>query len=208
MKRVRLIIATGIIGTFTWLNWWIIPPMGLFHMSLSDLPLPENGYALVFFQEGKSINAATLNMLKTGWSIIWFTWPFAMTGLLFGMIIGYPLGELARKKLAIEQASEEAIHLNEELFMAAQEREAFTEKTLKKMHIINAETRRMQEEISQKEQNIFTMKVTAEAELEAAAGFRKRAVSLRKELNKARAKIRRLEKKTLTRQENSQKPID
>ena len=87
--------------------------------------------------------------------------------------------------------------MNEELFMAAQEREAFTEKTLKKIRIINAETRRMQEEISQKEQNIFTMKVTAEAELEAAAGFRKRAVSLRKELNKARAKIRRLEKKDL-----------
>jgi len=193
MNRVRFIIATGIIGTFIWLSWWVVPPMGLFHMSLSDPPLPENGYALVFFQEGKSINAATLNMLKTGWSIIWSTWPFAMTGLLFGVIIGYPLGELARRKLAIEQASEEAIHLNEELFMAAQEREAFTEKTLKKMQIINAETRSMQEEISQEKQDIFTMKVTAEVELEAAAGFRKQAVSLRKELNKARSKIRRLE---------------
>ena len=69
MNRIRFIIAAGIIGTFIWLNWWIVPPMGLFHMSLSDPPLPENGYALVFFQEGKSINAATLNMLKTGWSV-------------------------------------------------------------------------------------------------------------------------------------------
>ena len=195
MNRARFIIATGIIGIFIWLNWWIVPPLGLFHMSLSDPPLPENGYALVFFQEGKSINAATLNMLKTGWSIIWSTWPFALTGLLSGVIIGYPLGELARRKLAIEQASEEAIHLNEELFMAAQEREAFTEKTLKKMQIINAETRSMQEEISLEKQDIFTMKESAEAELEAAAGFRKRVISLRKELNKARAKIRRLENK-------------
>ncbi len=195
MNRARFIIATGIIGTFIWLNWWIVPPMGLFHMSLSDPPLPENGYALVFFQEGKSINAATLNMLKTGWSIIWSTWPFAPTGLLFGVIIGYPLGELARRKLAIEQASEEAIYLNEELFMAAQEREDVTEKTLKKMQIINAETRSMQKQISLEKQDIFTMKESAEAELEAAAGFRKRVISLRKELNKARAKIRRLENK-------------
>jgi len=87
------------------------------------------------------------------------------------------------------------IHLNEELFMAAQEREDFTEKTLKKMQIINAETRSMQEVISLEKQDIFTMKESAEAELEAAAGFRKRVISLRKELNKARAKIRRLENK-------------
>jgi hypothetical protein len=193
MNRVRFIIAIGIIGAFVWLHWWVVPPIGLFHMSLSDPPLPENGYALVFFQEGKSINAATLSMLKTGWSAIWPTWPFAMTGLLFGLMIGYPLGELARRKLAIEQASEEAIQLNEELFMAAQERDCNTEKTLEKMQIINTETRSMQEDISQEKQEIFVMKVTAEAELEAAAGFRKQTVSLRKELNKARAKIRRLE---------------
>lgn len=79
--------------------------------------------------------------------------------------------------------------------MAAQEREDFTEKTLKKMQIINAETRSMQEVISLEKQDIFTMKESAEAELEAAAGFRKRVISLRKELNKARAKIRRLENK-------------
>ena len=79
--------------------------------------------------------------------------------------------------------------------MAAQERDTFTEKTLKKMQIINAETRSMQEEISLEKQDIFTMKERAEAELEAAAGFRKRVISLRKELNKTRAKIRRLENK-------------
>jgi len=61
------------------------------------------------------------------------------------------------------------------------------------LQIINTETRSIQEEISQEKQEILVMKVTPEAELEAAAGFRKQTVSLRKGLNKARAKIRRLE---------------
>ncbi|HIP38624.1 MAG TPA: hypothetical protein EYG88_04465 [Desulfocapsa sulfexigens] len=195
MNRIRLIVATGIIGGFVWLNWWVVPPMGLFHMSLIDPPLPANGYALVFFHDGKSINAATLNMLKTGWSIIWHIWPFAVAGLFSGLMIGYPLGELAGRKLAIAQASDEAIRLSEELFMATQEREVIAENTLKKVQVLNTEARGLQKKISQEKQKIFVMKVTAETELEAAQGFRQRNASLRKELNKARAKIRRLEKR-------------
>jgi len=194
MNRVRLIVATGIIGGFVWLNWWVISPMGLLRMSLTDPPLPANGYTLVFFRDGKCINATTLNMLKTGWSIIWHVWPFAVAGMFSGLMIAYPLGELAGRKLAIAQASDEAIRLNEELFMATQEREVIAENTLKKVQVLNTEVRSMQKKISQEKQKIFVMKVTAEAELEAAHGFRQRNASLRKELNKARAKIRRLEK--------------
>ncbi len=194
MNLVRFVVATGIIGGFVWLNWRVVPPMGLFRMELFDPSLPANGYVLVLFRDGKSISATTLNMLKIGWSTIWHVWYFVMAGLLFGLMIGYPLGELARRKFAIAQASDEAIRLGEELFMATQEREVIAENTLKKVQVFNAETRSMQKKISQEKQEIFEMKVTAETELEAAQGFRQRNASLRKEINKARAKIRRLEK--------------
>ena len=48
--------------------------------------------------------------------------------------------------------------------------------------------------LGQEQQEIFVMKINAETKLEAAEGFRHRTASLRKELNKAKAKIRRLEK--------------
>ena len=132
MNRVRFIIATGIIGAFCWLSWWVVPPMACFTCRCPIHLFPKMGMHLFFFKK-ETCNRAGVGGGHSFW--------------------------------------------NEELFIAAQEREAFTEKTLKKMQIINTETRSMQEEISQEKQDIFTMKVTAEAELEAAAGFRKQAVS-------------------------------
>jgi hypothetical protein len=42
--------------------------------------------------------------MKLG-SIIRVGWPFTLGGLLFGVAVGYPAGELARRKLAVEQLS-------------------------------------------------------------------------------------------------------
>lgn len=70
MNQVRILVGVLILAGFVWLNWWVVPPIGLFHMAMSDPSLPENGYALIFFCDGKGIDATALSMLSTGWATI------------------------------------------------------------------------------------------------------------------------------------------
>ncbi|MCJ7603796.1 MAG: hypothetical protein MUO63_20150 [Desulfobulbaceae bacterium] len=205
LKIVRITLAVAVMAGLSWLNWWVVPTLGMFRMALSDPPLPENGYSLISFREGKSIEATALDMLKTGWPIVWQVWPFVVFGLLLGIIIGYLLGELARRKFAIDEASAYAIRLGEELRAEAYEMYLSAKKALKEAQELDARTRSMKAELMLEKQEIFAMKVTAEAELEAAQGWRQKVDSLQKELANARAKIRRLSEKS-GRQPN--KPID
>lgn len=198
MKVVRFLVAAGIIAGIIWLNWWVVTTLGIFTMTLDDPPLPENGYAIVQFRDGKGIEACVLTMLKSGWSIIVEIWPFALACLLSGLAIGYPLGELARRKFAIDQASEEAISLSEYVLQEAHHRERCAENTLNEARNIHEKTKHMKAELSLKEQEVYEMKVDAEIKLEAAQLFRQRANATQEELNKAKAKIRRLEKKKIT----------
>ncbi len=76
MNPVRILVGILILAGFVWLNWWVVPPIGLFHMAMSDPSLPDNGYVLIFFRDGKCIDATALSMLRTGWATIWHLWPF------------------------------------------------------------------------------------------------------------------------------------
>ena len=195
MTLVRVFVAAGIIAGFIWLHWWVVPTLGIFTMTLDDPPLPENGYAIVQFSDGKGTEACVLTMLKSGWSIIGEIWPFALACLLSGLAIGYPLGELARRKFAIDKASEEAISLSEYVLHEAHHRELCAENTLNKARDIHEKMINMKAELSLKKQEIYEMKVDAEIKLEAAQLFRQRADAMQKELDKAKAKIRRLKGK-------------
>lgn len=199
MKVVRIIVAVGIIAGTIWLNWWVMPTLGIFTMTLHNPPLPENGYAIVQFSDGKGTEACVLTMLKLGWSIIGEIWPFALACLLSGLALGYPLGELARRKFAIDKASEEAISLSECVLQEAHHRERCAENTLNKARDIHEKTKHMKAKLSLDEQEVYKMKVDAKIKLEAAQLFRQRADTMKKELDKAKAKIRRLEGKKLQR---------
>jgi hypothetical protein len=48
-------------------------------------------------------------MIEVGWAGILTAWPYVFIGLLFGVMVGYPLGELARRRFFIEKASKEAL---------------------------------------------------------------------------------------------------
>ena len=195
MKVVRILVAVGIITGLIWLNWWVVPTLGIFTMTLEDPPLPENGYAIVQFNDGKGTEACVLTMLKFGWSTIGEIWPFALACLLSGLAIGFPLGELARQKFAIDKASEEAITLSEEVLQEAHQRELYAENTLNEARDIHEQTKHMKAKLKLEEQEVYEMKVDAGIKLEAAQLFRQRADATQKELDKAKAKIRRLEKK-------------
>jgi len=195
MKVVRILVAAGIIIGIVWLNWLVVPTLGIFTMTLDDPPLPENGYAIVQFNDGKGIQACVLTMLKLGWSIIGEIWPFALACLLSGVAIGYPLGELTRRKFTIDQASKEAISTSEYVLQEAHQRELYAENTLNEARDIHEKTKHMKAKLKLEEQEVYEMKVDADIKLEAAQLFRQRADSMQEELNKAKAKIRRLSKK-------------
>lgn len=195
MNQVRILVGVLILAGFVWLNWWVVPPIGLFHMAMPDPSLPDNGYALIFFRDGKGIDATALSMLSTGWATIRHVWPFFIAGLFTGVMIGYTLGELARQEFSVDQASDEAIRLSEELLVESRERDFSAEIKLEKARDLKNKTRALQEKIYREQQEIWQMKETAETELEAAQGFRQRATSLEKELYKVRGHIRRLKKK-------------
>ncbi|MGB3647245.1 MAG: hypothetical protein WBF36_05005 [Desulfobulbales bacterium] len=200
---VRFMIAAGIIAGFIWLHWWVVPTLGIFTMTLDDPPLPENGYALVQFSDGKGREACVLSMLKSGWSIIEEIWPFALACLLSGLAIGYPLGELARRKFAIDKASEEAISLSEYVLHEAYHRELCAENTLNKARDIHEKIINMKVDLSLKKQEFYEVKADSEIKLEAAQLFRERADAMQKELDKAKTKIRRLKGKYPSRAGNS-----
>jgi hypothetical protein len=195
MKVVRIFVAAGIFAGLIWLNWWVIPTLGIFTMTLEDPLLPENGYAIVQFNDGKGTEACVLTTLKLGWSIIVEIWPFALACMLLGLATGYPLGELARRKFAIDKASKEAITLSEEILHEAHQRDLYAEKTLNEARDIHEQTKHLKTKLKLEEQEIYRMKVDADIKLEAAQLFRQRADSMQEELNKAKAKIRRLSKK-------------
>lgn len=181
-----------------WLSGWIIPRLGLFHMALDDSEFPKNGYSLVYFEGGKPVNAIALTMVKTDWSIVWQVWPFVVFGFLVGVSTGYPLGELTRRKFVVDQASEDSIELSKEILLDAREREHIAQQYV-------AQAQRMQADLEEERREVAAKKYTAELYMEKAQEIRQENDSLQKELNKAKAKIRRLEGKGNT---GKAKPVD
>lgn len=86
MKTVRILVVITIIAGFIRLFFWVLPTLGIFHFEPADPPLPVNGASLVIFKNGKSIDAVSLSMLKTGWSVVGEGWPL----VIIGVMVGYP----------------------------------------------------------------------------------------------------------------------
>jgi len=93
-KTYRLAIIVGMIACFLWLFYRVIPSSGFFRLSVFGAPFVENGASIVFFKEGKNINAYSLSSYTLGWLVIKDTWPL----ILFGILLGYPLGEYVSGK--------------------------------------------------------------------------------------------------------------
>ena len=195
MRLARLVVASVVCMGFAWLYRYTGPLFWMFRLDLNACLSHKTGAFPAFMGDQAVTAIYSMNMLGTGWSIVKTVWPFVVFGLLLGLAIGYPLGELARRKYAIEQASDEAIRLSENLYFDAQQRERRGEKTLEKVRDIYAETIQMKEELAREQHEAYIMKSTAETELEAVEGIRKKNAILHAELVKAKAKIQRLEKK-------------
>lgn len=201
MTLARLLVAAAILAGIAWLHWYTAPMFGVFRLNMDEPSFPATGFVLALFEDRACTAAYSLSMVATGWLTIRAAWPFVAVGLIVGVTIGYPIGELVRRKLAVEQMSRDAVRLSEEIRGDAREMEIRAQLTLDKAHSIYAETREKQKKLALEGQKIFAMKMIAETELEAVEGWRQKIAFLEKELVKAQAKIRRQENK-------AGKPVD
>lgn len=195
MKPARLVLATIIFAGFAWLYWHTGPLFGVFSLNLDGPPFPRNGAILAFMENQTCVAAYSLNMLETGWSIIRVGWPFVLAGLFVGLAAGYSVGELVRKKFAVEQLSRDAVRLIKEIREDAHEIELLAQNTLEKALSLCEENWEMKKRLEGERREIQNREMIASTELEAVEGFRKQNATLHAELVKAKAKIQRLEKK-------------
>ena len=163
-------------------------------MALYDSEFPESGYSLVYYRAGKAVNATALSMVKTDWGVVLQVWPFIELGFLIGMTAGYPLGEVARRKYAIDRASREAVLQGEALRDEADRKLLRVENTLREAYAQEARVKRMQEELSVEQHEVYAMQMAAQTQMKEVAGLKQGVDYLQNELAKAKAKIQKLKR--------------
>ncbi|MDZ4186259.1 MAG: hypothetical protein U1D97_14945 [Desulfuromonadales bacterium] len=72
--------------------------------------MPPTGYLLLEQEDYIRLRFRVIEDIQFGLPGVLAAWPYVLFGVILGLTIGYVLGELARRKLAIEVASEEAVN--------------------------------------------------------------------------------------------------
>ncbi len=194
MKTIRSLIVITIIAGFIRLFFWVLPTLGIIRFEPTDPPFPENGASLVIFGNGEPTNAISLSMVKNGWSAVREGWPLVVIGLM----IGFPIGELTRRQFAVDKASEEAIDRCKSLSLEAFIKETQARSILDEAKVLHIDTPLLRQAVKSAQGKIFTMSQSAREQQEKYEELRQKADSLERELVKAKAKIRRLDRKSDT----------
>lgn len=192
MKIFRIILATSVITGFIWLKWWVVFTFGIFQLSEDGPSESATGFSLVLFENQQQITTYPLKVIEIGWSGIQTAWPFVFFGLLLGVMFGYPLGELARRKFAIDQMSKEALRESRVLTLDTFIRERRDESMISNTNILYNESQQLKEEVARMRKKMFVMSMSAKEQTKSEEKLRRKMDSVNKELVKAKAKIRRL----------------
>lgn len=195
LNNVRIFLAVCVLAGWAWLNWGVLPALGMIHLDQGLPIIPETGATVVLFRDGKLIGCLALDMIDTGWSATMRAWPYVMAGSLLGLLVGYPLGELARRELAIEEASMQAIAEGNALLDKAFRLESAADIWMSKASKLFDEAVRIKRDAEQEKRNFLAKSQWAQERIEESEEMAQKAKSMEKELVKAKAKIRRLENK-------------
>mgnify|MGYP001810612498 CR=1 FL=1 len=126
-------------------------------------------------------------------------WPF----LFFGLLIGLPLGDLTRKLAVEEKMSKSALDENYKILVANLNNECEISKHLRDIQERTQDYPALKMAKTQLQREITRLNMEAATCQNHQSELEKKNASLDKELLKARAKIRRLEKRT-----SAEKSID
>ena len=192
-KTVRLMVIAGIVAAYIWLSW-MVPTLGSFRIAASEPPVTDDGVSIVYFKDGKSHSAYSLSRVTLGWSVVKEAWPL----VLFGLIIGYSMGELVRRQFAVEHLSEATLKKKRALSLETLANEHKAERMLQEAREITAELPQLREEVKLARHRISNMNLSAGEQERNHEAMERKVESLERELFKARAKMRRLATKKIS----------
>lgn len=144
-----------------------------------------------------------IKMIEIGWSGIWVAWHYVVFGLLFGVVIGWPLSELAGRQSAIEEASKKAKIEYQRYKMDLIEKECRAVEMIRNAYAFKIESQKLKEEVKRMRGEIFVRRQSAKEQIQDNEELLRNAISVEKELVKAKAKIRRLTSKSNHQAKNS-----
>jgi hypothetical protein len=136
LNAVRLLIATALLITFCWLNWWVMPYLAIVRLDEKKVQVPETCYILMGKQDNKVLGFRILKRFEYGWDSVPAAWPYMLAGMIPALGIGYCIGELARRKFAIDEASRNAIKNAEQIKSDAEKKDSEARKTISKAEIL------------------------------------------------------------------------
>jgi len=187
-KFVRYTIIVGSFFIIIWLYFWLLPSLGIFHLTTPHAPHGETGIAVVLFENGECVLSYSLNKIEFGWGAVKETWPL----ILFGIFIGCPVGEFIRWKCAVEELSEKFLKQKHTMLYDTMVRQCKAEGALVEAAKRTKELPALKEEVTQLRRKIFQLRQSAAEQKRSDDTALYKIKSLEKELSNARAKLRRL----------------
>jgi signal transduction histidine kinase len=200
---IRFFAAASVIAGFIFLFWETILPFGIFQISSGGPSSTSTLISLVLSAGQQDEMIFPIRMLKIGWAGIWAAWQYVALGLLFGVIVCWPLSELAGRQSAIKKASEKAKIEYQRYKMDLIEKECRAVGMIRNAYAFKTESHRLKEEVKRVRGELFVMKQSAREQAQNNEDLRQKAASAEKELVKAKAKIRRLTSKSNHQAKNS-----
>lgn len=111
MKIVRILIAIVMFILFCWLNWWVMPYLAIVRLDEKDAQISKTCCLLIRQKDNDILGLRIIKGLEYGWSGVPAAWPYMLAGVIPALGIGYCVGEFARRRFAIDAASQEAISI-------------------------------------------------------------------------------------------------
>lgn len=194
MRIIRFMIAIVLFILFCWLNWWVLPDLAIVWFKEKGTPIPQTGYLLLGEENNKLIGHRVVKDIKIDWNGVPAAWPYVVVGTVLGLGIGYVIGELSRRKFAIDVASQEAIDRANKIMNEAEIRDGQAKGKLLQAASREKETSYMQGVLRKEIEECRSARAVADEHLRIAEENQRKGEATKRELVKARRTIEKLER--------------
>lgn len=194
MKIVRITVAIVLFILLCWLNWWVLPDLAIVRFKEKGSPIPQTGFLLLGEENNKTIGHRVVKDIKFDWPAVPAAWPYVVVGIVLGFGIGYVVGELARRKFAIDVASKEAIDRAGHIMTEAIIVEGRAEGKLLQAESREKDTSYMQNTLRKEIDECRTARAAADEQKRICKGKHRKGENTERELDKAKRTIQKLER--------------
>lgn len=196
MSIVRAIVAVVIFIIFCWLNWWVLPDLAIVRFSPKGTPIPQIGCLFVAWENKDVTGHRVVSDIVADWSGVPAAWPYVVVGVLLGLWIGYVVGELARRKFAIDMASQEAINSAKEIYVEVKMLDKQADGKLSQAANMKKNVAHMQNVLSREIEEYRSARAKADQQISHGEEMQQKVEATERELTKARRTIEKLERQT------------